>query len=164
MAAINGKCVQCKLEVGEKDHAITCDQCEEWMHCKCVGLSDPDYKKLQILLKKYGFLRTSCNMCQRVAKRFKSVNSDIKTLKENEKSNEKQLENQGKELEKIQKMLCDLVETTRKDMKELKENSIPQANSPSTSASSRNDQQQEEDDRKRRENNAILYNMGNQYQ
>ncbi len=39
-------CGVCANEVGNNDHAITCDNCQFWCHIQCVGLSENHYNDL----------------------------------------------------------------------------------------------------------------------
>ena len=39
-------CPTCSLSVGENDLGIACDQCDNWFHLKCQGVSNKKYKEL----------------------------------------------------------------------------------------------------------------------
>ena len=95
-------------------------------------------------------------MCQRSAKRLKTVNDEVSALKLNEKETDQKIEKQSKDIEKMQELICNFVEKTRKDMDELKQISA----SKSAPSSNGNDGHlRESEERKKREPNVILYNM-----
>jgi len=39
-----GRCGVCEKKVGQKQRGISCDMCERWFHCGCVGLAAADYE------------------------------------------------------------------------------------------------------------------------
>ena len=43
----NSNCPKCRVDVGEFENGLYCEQCLVWSHSECLGISDGEYRKLQ---------------------------------------------------------------------------------------------------------------------
>ena len=53
-------CRKCDNTVANGDKALQCESCLSWCHCKCISMSDQDYK----IAMKLKFLKFICPMCE----------------------------------------------------------------------------------------------------
>ena len=129
----NANCVECKTKVV---NGITCDLCDGWLHAKCIGLGEADFKKVASLVKKIPeSCKVSCGPCYKIIKRFGKVTEDISNIAEKEKINEANIAKQEQEMSSLQEKLDNLIRSTRKEIDDMKNASAVIA-STSSSASS----------------------------
>ena len=58
-------CGICKLNVGDQDKALQCNNCNLWIHTKCAGISDVEYSRFQLSTDEWLCCncQEDCGMC-----------------------------------------------------------------------------------------------------